>query len=450
MLAGSAAAQHVLTTITTGRGPTDVLYDSIDRRIFVSNRGSGTVSVIDPNSNVVTATIPVGEGANAMCWSKTSDKIFVACAPTNGNGWVYIIDAAANQVIGSVVAGLNPSAIAWCSSRNKVYCVNMSPGGPISVIGGADFDSGFGKDVPVIPIPGQSPNAIVYNPTSDRIYVSSATNMAPGIVWVINPENDNIEASVTCGYSAWDLAVNPLGNRVYCSNRGSETVAVIDCASNQRLTNMGVEDAPHPLCWIPTDKLFIGEYWNHSVAFLQGESLQVSSRFPVSGTPGSMVYLEPSERLYVANYLSNSVSACDARNGHEQELVVVPVGSGPLGMAVVPTERHVYVANSWDSTVTVISDEMAAPISESPGTVPAAAPVVRAYPNPVRAGGELRFEFGGFSPSVLTVRDAAGRLVRSSVVHGSSSVVPAHMPAGVYFCSASDGRRTATCRFTVR
>ena len=471
-LVGSAGAQHVLTTVPTGRGPTAALYDSIDHKLFVANRGSATVSVIDPNSNVVTATIPVGAGPNAMCWSTTSNKLFVACAPVTGNGWVYVINAATNQVIASVVVSLNPSALAWCESRNKVYCLNSSPSGPISVLGGADFDSPLvtrnsqlvtrnsqlEKDVPIIPIPGQTPNAIIYNPTSDRVYVSSAAYMQLGKVWVINPTNDNVEATVTCGYNAWDLEVNPTSNRVYCSSRGSSMVSVVGCSTNQRIGDLTTSGEPHPVCWIPADKLFIGEYWNHTVAFLHGESLSVSGRFPISGSPGPMVYLPTTQKLFVANYLSNKVSACDARDGHEGVIVDLDVGSGPLGLAVYPDLKRVYVANSWDTMVTVIADELPAAVSDSsphsslltpPSSLIASA---RALPNPCPAGHAIRFEATGFTPSALTVRDAVGQLVHSSFELRASSfrLDPKSMPAGVYFCSLTDGRQTATCRVAVR
>ncbi|MBM3312963.1 hypothetical protein FJY70_00035 [candidate division WOR-3 bacterium] len=463
-LAATAGAQRVMATKTVGRGPTAVLYDSINHKVFVSNHGSGTVSVIDPNSNVVIATIRVGEKPNAMCWSPTSNKVFVACAPIECNGWVYVIDAAANRVVGSMMVGMNPAALAWCKSRNKVYCVNQWPGGPISVIGGADWDDApprlnltptasvgpshadFSTDVPVIPIPGQTPNAIVYNPTSDRIYVSSAAQgPSAGTVWVINPLNDNIVGSVACGASSWELAVNPVGNRVYCSNRGSNTVSVINCANNQRLANLATPGEPHPVCWIPTNKLFVGEYWNRTVSFLHGESLRVRNRFPIPGCAGTMVYLPGTEKLFVANYLSGKVSACDARDGHEGVIVDLAVGSGPLGMAVNPDLKRVYVANSWDSTVTVISDEMAAPLPE-----PAANRSYRVSPrpNPGRVNSEVRFGFEGIEPSRLEVRDAAGRLVH--VAFGEADLVWRPGRAGVYFCSLSDGNRVAVGRVTVR
>jgi YVTN family beta-propeller protein len=445
LVAGTASGQHVLTTITAGREPCAVVYDSIDNKVFVANRGSATVSVIDPVTNTVTATIPVGQGPNALCWTSGSNKLFVACAPVEGNGWVYVINAATDQIVASISVGRNPCALAWASARNKVYCVNSYPGGPISVLGGADDDS---IDVPIIPI-SQTPNAIAYNPTSNRIYVSSAAMMQAGIVWVINPQTDSVVAQVTCGNSAWELGVNPTANRVYCSNRSSGTVSVINCANNQRLANTQVETEPHSSCWIPTNKVFVGEYWNNTVAFMHGDSQTVRGRFPVPGNPGTMAYLAATQKLYVANYLSSKVSVCDARDGYEGVIVDLDVGSGPLGFAIIPSLKRVYVTNCWDTTVTVIADEFPAPVAET--VEPRLLPVMSASPNPAPAGSQVRFQAVGFEPSRLEVHDASGRLVLARpLLHSSLALYASDLPPGVYFCTAGDGLHSATAKLAVR
>jgi len=55
------------------------------------------------------------------------------------------------------------------------------------------------------------------------------------------------------------------------------------------------------------------------------------------------------------------------------------------------------------------------------------------------ARGSVRFSLGSPPPAgtKLAIRDAAGRLVSSFIVHRSSFIVPASMPAGVYFASLS-------------
>ena len=67
---------------------------------------------------------------------------------------------------------------------------------------------------------------------------------------------------------------------------------------------------------------------------------------------------EPEEhynRLYVGNFLSNTVSVIDL--DVSKVVAEIPVGTGPTGMVGTPDLEHVYVANMWAGTVSVISVE---------------------------------------------------------------------------------------------
>jgi YVTN family beta-propeller protein len=63
--------------------------------------------------------------------------------------------------------------------------------------------------------------------------------------------------------------------------------------------------------------------------------------------------IQPWNRLYVTNYLSNNVSVVDLTAN--RVMATIPVGNGPTGMAVSPDVQQVYVANSLSGTVSVIS-----------------------------------------------------------------------------------------------
>ncbi len=63
--------------------------------------------------------------------------------------------------------------------------------------------------------------------------------------------------------------------------------------------------------------------------------------------------IQPWNRLYVTNFLSNNVSVVDLNAG--KVMATIPVGNGPTGMAVSPDVEQVYVANSLSGTVSVIS-----------------------------------------------------------------------------------------------
>lgn len=84
---------------------------------------------------------------------------------------------------------------------------------------------------------------------------------------------------------------------------------------------------------------------------------------------------EPWNRLYVTNHMSNSVSVIDLRAG--RILTTIPVGAGPMAMAVTPDRQHVYVANHLGGSVSVIStaSNMVEQTIEIPGLYGRSAPL---------------------------------------------------------------------------
>jgi YVTN family beta-propeller protein len=440
VLAGLSSAQYVETTVVVGIAPQALVYDSIDRKVFVANNGSSTVSVINANTNTVVASIPVNELPTAICWSPTSNKVFVSHAPLTGNGTVSIINAATNDVVATVDVGPIPAAMTWCSALDKVYCMNQTSA-TITVI-----DCQGNQVVADVGLPNQTPNDIAYNPANNQVYVSSAAYQQTGRVRAIDCEADTIRATIVCGNNTWDVEVNPASNRVYAANTVSKTVSVINGQTNQRIGNVSTWQEPTPVLWIPSNKVFVGEYWDKTVAFMHGDSLRIQGRFPVPGNPKTMLYVPRSQHVFCTNYLSGKVSAIDARDGHEHVLVDVNVGDGPLSMALFPEEDRVYVGNSWDSTVTVIKDVVG--IEEPANAVRPQGPrVVRAWPNPAASGREVTFRATGFRPTGLNVWDSDGRLVHSTTGGSSAWVAPR---AGIYFCRVSDGVNSTACKLAVR
>ena len=72
---------------------------------------------------------------------------------------------------------------------------------------------------------------------------------------------------------------------------------------------------------------------------------------------------------YISNQYSNSVSVIDTANN--TVVATVPVGNGPLGVAVNPAGTRAYVANAYSNTVSVIDTASNSVIATVPvGTYP--------------------------------------------------------------------------------
>lgn len=75
-----------------------------------------------------------------------------------------------------------------------------------------------------------------------------------------------------------------------------------------------------------------------------------AAEIPVGVGPVGVAVAPDGGHVYVANFGSNAVSVIDTAT--HTVVTTIPVGVGPFGVAV--TARNVYVANSGSNTVSVI------------------------------------------------------------------------------------------------
>ncbi|AIH39905.1 hypothetical protein IQ42_14540 [Mycobacterium tuberculosis] len=99
--------------------------------VFVTNFDN-TVSVIDPNTNTVTGSIPVGTGAYGVAVNP-GGNIYVT---NQGSNTVSVIDPATNTVTGSpITIGNGPSGVAVSPVTGLVFVTNFDSN-TVSVIDG--------------------------------------------------------------------------------------------------------------------------------------------------------------------------------------------------------------------------------------------------------------------------------------------------------------------------
>jgi YVTN family beta-propeller protein len=82
-------ADSVIATIHVGTSPSDVAYDSHDRRMYVTNYFDNSVSVIDTKTNKVNATIVVGTSPRGVAYDSVYNKVYVV---NSGSDSVSVID----------------------------------------------------------------------------------------------------------------------------------------------------------------------------------------------------------------------------------------------------------------------------------------------------------------------------------------------------------------------
>ncbi len=268
------ATYEVLARLPTGKGPHEAAASPDGRYVFVSNYGSfavfregerpqmqpgTTLTVIDLKERKVKATFDLGDykQPHGIHVSRDSSRVWVTCEGTKA---VLELDAATGKILKT-----------WETSQDVSHMV-------------------------------------VATPDETKLYVA---NIGSGSVTVIDRSTDIVK-SIPTGAGAEGIDVSSDGREVWVSNRGANSVSVINAGKDQVL-----------------------------VTFESGGTMPIRVKFTPDG-----------KQAWVSNARSNSVTVFDAVT--RQLLDTIVVGAVPVGILMTPDGRRAFVANTNDNKVTVI------------------------------------------------------------------------------------------------
>jgi YVTN family beta-propeller protein len=324
----------------------------------------------------------------------TTNRIYVANVDSND---VSVIDGATNTEIDTdgnsangitrIPVGAAPAGVVANPTTNRIYVTNQNSN-DVSVIDGAtnteiDTDGNAANGITRISV-GSGPVGVALNPTTDRIYVANFS-WGSGSVSVIdattNTEIDtdgnpvNGITRIPVGARPHLVAVNTITNRIYVANWGNDDVSVIDGASNTEIdtdgnpangiTRIPVGSRPNGADANPTtNRVYIGNAASQDVSVIDGATnteidtdgnpANGITRIPVGSNVLGVAANPATNRIYVANPLSNNISVIDGATN--AVTATATVGSYPYAVTVNPTTNRIYVTNRDDNTVSVIED----------------------------------------------------------------------------------------------
>ena len=105
--------------------------------LYIPNSDDATVSVIDAETNLVTATVPVGEKPKGIVAHPDGSRVYVANRNSNT---LSVIDTMTNEVTATVPMAGGPFGIDINADGSLVYVANRNvglvPNGSGSIVGG--------------------------------------------------------------------------------------------------------------------------------------------------------------------------------------------------------------------------------------------------------------------------------------------------------------------------
>src|ERR1019366_3960675 len=257
--------------------------------VYVTNGGSGTVTVLDVVNVRVDRELPVGQNPVAVAASPSRNEVYVVNSGAEGRvGSISVINAENNRVVATIPLHRQPVSIDLDADGKLAYVAN-SGSNSISVV---DLKNRRGNSVSLVDpasltvrtvfegCPGASD--VVMLPDSSKAFVacsaghqvmaislaraSRAATAQAGAAPASPAVPDRLEAMMDVGRAPVQLALKPDGGEVFVSNLLSDSVSEIYNTSDEVGATYMFGDGPaHGLVSSDNSLLYVANFHSQYV-----------------------------------------------------------------------------------------------------------------------------------------------------------------------------------------
>lgn len=311
--------------------------------VYVTNEMSGDLTVIDPATDAVIATIPLGKRPRGIRAAPDGQQLFIALSgspiappgvdestlppPDRAADGIGVVDAKALKLVQILRGPSDPEQTSVSRDGTRLYIANEDAG-KATVL-----EIGSGQTLAELDVGGE-PEGVTTSPDGKFVYVTSEQDNQ---VSVIDTESNRVIKQFTVGARPRDSAFSPDSARAYVTGENDATVSVVDTSSHRvvetiRLTGenvrpMGVVVSPDG------QRIYVTTGRGGTVVSIDAKTNKPVGSVAVGPRPWGIAISPDGTRLYTANGPSNDVSVVDTITF--TVLRKIPAGDRPWGVAAV-------------------------------------------------------------------------------------------------------------------
>jgi YVTN family beta-propeller protein len=202
---------------------------------------------------------------------------------------------------------------------------------------------------------GSSPGLARVSPDGATVLVS---NRGDNSVSVIDAKALRVRSTLPVCRQPEDIAILPDSSKAFVSCSGSSQVASIQLQSAARpedrvLALLDVGRTPVSLAMKPDGgEMIVCNFDSDSISIVETGNDEVGSSQEIGQHPARGLVTLDNSRLYVSNFGSNSVAVYDIDLG--RRIWTLTVGSRPESLALTPDQNYLLVADTESGDVTII------------------------------------------------------------------------------------------------
>jgi YVTN family beta-propeller protein len=360
----NGSTTSTIDTITVGETPSAIAVDPRTNLVYLANQASNTISVINGSTNTIlfgdtaanqsgqpeasSVGIKVASNPFALAFNNVIDKLYVTNTRSNT---VSVIDGSTNKLVDNITVGSFPYAVAIDQPLNTVYVANKKSNS-VSVIDGS-------RNVVVDNIGVEKgPVDIAIDQSANRIYVA---NYYSDSVSVIEASTNTLLKNIKLGppHNATEfnmgIALDPFTNTIYVADADANAIYLIDGATYSLVDQINVFK-PTAVAVDPESNLVyvIQHSITPKVSVLDASRDNIAlANITVDQKPNIISIDQGKHKVYVSNSDSNTVSVINS--SQNEQVATVSVGNKPAGIAIDEIANVVYVANSMSNIISAIN-----------------------------------------------------------------------------------------------
>jgi YVTN family beta-propeller protein len=217
-----SAAPGRVALLPAGDGPSEVAYDPVDQRVFVTNFCSNSVTVINAtNDSVDRLNLPVGLEPYGIAYDPSNDTVWVANENSQN---LTVLNGSTLATVATVALPQGyPYALAFDPANDTVFVSNIY-GRSVTSLSASSYavtDAG-------IPV-GDNPQGLLYDAQNGLVYVA---NGGSDNLSLVNATSLTDVGSIPTVAGTSDLAVDAADHLVFATDTAGSRLEVIDTFTN--------------------------------------------------------------------------------------------------------------------------------------------------------------------------------------------------------------------------
>ena len=289
-------------------------------RVYVTNEGSGDISIIDPAARAVVGRIPLGKRPRGIVASPDRRLLYIALS-------------------GSPIAGpgVDESTLPPADkAADGIAVLDIASGKLLRVLRGIS-----------------DPEQVAVSPDGATLYVASEDT---GRVMFMDARSGAIRATLVVGGEPEGLAASPDGKLVYATSEEDSTIAVIDAVQPRVITHIPVGKRPRTIAFDRSGaRAFVPGENDASLSAVDVATSKVAQSTTIAGEsvrPMGVAVSPTDEHVFVTYGRGGTLARFDPAT--LAPAGVAAVGERPWGLALSPDGKLAFTANGPSNDVTMV------------------------------------------------------------------------------------------------